>query len=177
MRRALIGVAVIAALAFFVGISLRIHSAGEAQGRGTTSSRPMADYGPAPLVERGSLEQRLRRLRGRPVVVNAWASWCAPCREELPLLGAAAARLRGRVAFLGADVEDEAAPARALLAELPVGYPSYPADRGQLEALAPFHGTPTTIFLSPAGELAGLHIGAYESAAELSDDLKRYASN
>ena len=136
----------------------------------------MADYGPAPLVERGSLEQRLRRLRGRPVVVNAWASWCAPCREELPLLAAAAARLRGRVAFLGADVEDEAGPARALLAELPVGYPSYPVDAEALEAIAPLHGTPTTMLLSPAGDLAGIHIGVYESAAESNADIARYAS-
>jgi thiol-disulfide isomerase/thioredoxin len=176
MRRALIAVAALAALAI-VGISLRIHSTGEARGRAGGTGRAMPHYGPAPLVARGSLERRLRRLRGRPVVVNAWASWCAPCREELPLLGAAAARLRGRVAFLGADVEDDPGRARELLAELPVGYPSYPADRDQLEALAPFHGTPTTLFLSPSGELAGTHIGAYESAAELADDLRRYASD
>ena len=128
------------------------------------------------LIEGESLAERLARLRGHPVVINAWASWCPPCRAELPLFAAASAAQGRRVAFLGADVEDEAAAARSLLASQRLSYPSYPVDRSDLEALAPFHGTPTTIFLSPAGDLAGLHIGAYESAAELSEDLRRYAS-
>ncbi len=144
MRRALIGVAAIAALAFF-GISLRIHRpeasrraerAGQARRRAARRHATMADYPPlaAPhrLVERrGSLEQRLRRLRGRPVVVNAWASWCAPCREELPLLGAAAAAAPRAGASHSSAPTSKTKPRRPRAAcEPPVSYPSYPVDGG-----------------------------------------------
>lgn len=197
MRRALIAVAALSALAF-LGISLRIHSAGRAGAAGARAGAGIAVPSPAAarrrlagsppalaalhrqggeLIEGESLEERLGQLRGHPVVVNAWASWCHPCREELPLFAAASAADGKRVAFLGADVEDEATAARELLASQRLSYPSYPVDRAEVEALAPFHGTPTTIFLSPGGGLAGIHIGAYESAAELNADLRRYSSS
>ena len=68
---------------------------------------------------------RVHELRGYPVVINAWASWCAPCRSEFGLLAAASARYGRQVAFLGADTQDSAADAQAFLAQHPVSYPSY----------------------------------------------------
>jgi protein SCO1/2 len=115
----------------------------------------------------GSLEDRLRSLRGRRVVLNAWASWCPPCREELPLFAAAAARFGDRVAFLGADVEDDATNARNLLAEIPLGYPSYSTSLAALGSLAPATGTPFTVLIDGKGEVVGQHIGAYRSQDEL----------
>jgi len=115
----------------------------------------------------GGLEDRLHALRGRPVVLNAWASWCPPCREELPLFAAAAGRYGRRVAFLGADVEDAAPEAEKLLAEIPLGYPSYSASLDQLRPLAQVTGTPFTVFIGRGGEVVGLHIGAYRSEQEL----------
>lgn len=54
----------------------------------------------------------LRELRGFPVVLNFWASWCIPCKEEAPEPAAAARRYRGRVVFLGIDIQDFASDAR-----------------------------------------------------------------
>ena len=88
---------------------------------------------------------------------------------------AASARFGRRVAFLGADLEDDAGSARALLAKQPLGYPSYPVDLGSLTGIAPIHGTPTTVFLGRGGYLAGVHPGAYESLPALEADIARYA--
>jgi thiol-disulfide isomerase/thioredoxin len=122
-----------------------------------------------------SLSERLEGLHGFPVVLNAWASWCPPCREELPLFSAASFRFGARVAFLGADLEDDSESARPLFASEDPAYPSYAASAGEVSAIAPVRGTPVTIYLGPSGQLLGEHIGAYSSAADLDRDIRGYA--
>jgi cytochrome c biogenesis protein CcmG, thiol:disulfide interchange protein DsbE len=123
-----------------------------------------------------AVQARLRALRGRPVVVNAWASWCPPCRQELPLFAGAAARFGKQVAFLGLDVNDETGAARRFLDQHPVSYPSYFDDGGHAAAwLGHFVGLPTTVFLDRAGRVVATHAGQYTSAAALAADISRYA--
>src|SRR5271163_829604 len=71
-----------------------------------------------------ALRARLASLRGYPVVVNKWASWCEPCRSEFGVFERASARLGRRVAFVGVDSNDDG-DAHAFLAAHPVAYPSY----------------------------------------------------
>jgi thiol-disulfide isomerase/thioredoxin len=119
---------------------------------------------------------RLRELRGQPVVVNKWASWCGPCRAEFPFFQRLATRLGRRVAFLGVNSNDNDSDAKAFLRRYPVSYPSY-RDPGQRVAKV-FGATlafPTTAFYDARGRLAYVHQGAYATQAKLREDITRYA--
>ena len=120
-------------------------------------------------------EARLRSLRGYPVVVNDWASWCAPCRREVPLFARAAARLGQRVAFIGVDVKDDPAAGRTFLRSHPLPYPSF-MDPGEriTAAQRPAIGYPRTAFYDRHGHLTYLKLGPYASIASLADDIRRY---
>jgi cytochrome oxidase Cu insertion factor (SCO1/SenC/PrrC family)/thiol-disulfide isomerase/thioredoxin len=122
-----------------------------------------------------ALMARLRSLRGYPVVFNVWASWCGPCRSEFPLLANASVTYGRRVAFLGADTEDQGANARSFLAGHHVAYPSYEASTEALSSLAAFEGVPTTMFFDREGKLVHVHPGQYEAQGTLDHDIESYA--
>jgi cytochrome oxidase Cu insertion factor (SCO1/SenC/PrrC family) len=125
------------------------------------------------LSSDASLSARVHALRGYPIIVNAWASWCPPCRSEFPLFGAAAARFGRRVAFLGVDTNDESGGARSFLARHPVSYPSYQSTSAGLGWLANIEAMPTTIFITPRGRVAEVHSGQYDTETTLTDDIQR----
>jgi cytochrome oxidase Cu insertion factor (SCO1/SenC/PrrC family)/thiol-disulfide isomerase/thioredoxin len=122
-----------------------------------------------------ALSERLKALRGYPVVLNAWAAWCPPCRMEFGLFASAAARFGRRVAFLGVDTNDTPSDARQFLSEHPVSYPSYQMSTAQLAPLTPIAGMPTTIYLAPSGKIRNVHTGQYATQTTLQNDIQRYA--
>jgi len=122
-----------------------------------------------------ALSARLAALRGYPVVVNVWASWCTPCRAEFPLFAAASLRYGTQVGFLGADLADVSGNARSFLSQHPVSYPSYPATLQDLSALAMVEGAPTTVFIDPTGKVVFVHPGEYPSQGALDSDIASYA--
>jgi cytochrome c biogenesis protein CcmG, thiol:disulfide interchange protein DsbE len=126
------------------------------------------------LISGGSdLAARIHALHGYPIVVNAWASWCGPCRTEFPLLASASAEFGRRVAFLGADLNDSSSDARSFLAKHPVSYPSYPAT--SLSPFAVLEGVPTTVFINAAGTVVHVNTGQYGTQAGLDNDIEHYA--
>jgi thiol-disulfide isomerase/thioredoxin len=122
-----------------------------------------------------AFEKRIAQLHGYPVVVNVWASWCGPCREEFPVLQQLSARYGKRVAFLGLNSEDSNDAAATFLGEEPVPYPSYTdPDKEVFDSLHAV-GFPDTAFYNSSGELIHLRQGPYRSDAELEADVRRYA--
>lgn len=122
-----------------------------------------------------ALAARLRGLRGYPAVINAWASWCTPCQKEFPLFASTSLSYGRRVAFLGADTNDNSGDAQAFLANHPVSYPSYQTSIQQLRPLAAIGNLPTTIFVNSAGKVTYVHIGQYDSLGTLEQDIDMYA--
>ncbi|HKP89001.1 MAG TPA: TlpA disulfide reductase family protein [Thermoleophilaceae bacterium] len=123
-----------------------------------------------------AFRDRLGELRGHPVVVNKWASWCGPCRSEFPFFQRLSTQLGKRVAFLGVNSNDNDSDARDFLRRYPVGYPSY-TDPAQKVASV-FHGNlgfPTTAFYDARGRLSYVHQGGYATEAKLREDIARYA--
>lgn len=69
-------------------------------------------------------------FRGTPLVINFWASWCVPCKQEAPVLNAGAREYASRVQFVGVDIQDNDSAARAYQAEATSPYPVGPATKG-----------------------------------------------
>lgn len=125
----------------------------------------------------GDVLGRVTALRGVPVVVNQWASWCPPCAAEFPFFARLARRYATRVAFLGLNSSDRAAgDAGDFLREHPVIYPSV-VDRSAEQARGIGAGTswPTTVFFDRAGHKTFVKQGGYATQALLERDLRRYA--
>jgi cytochrome c biogenesis protein CcmG/thiol:disulfide interchange protein DsbE len=134
-------------------------------------SRPLGaePLGAEPLLERTpeQFDADLATLRGRVVVVNFWASWCGPCRDELPLLQRTAEAYEpGRVTVVGVDVGDRRADALAFLARNRATFPTVFDARGFQDGIASrwaVTGLPQTWFLGADGSRSGRFAGAIDA--------------
>ncbi|MGH9224657.1 MAG: TlpA family protein disulfide reductase [Acidimicrobiales bacterium] len=114
----------------------------------------------------------LASLRGKPVVVNFFASWCVPCRKEMPAFQAVSSRLGDKVAFLGIDHQDNRDGGRQLLADTGVRYPTGYDPDGKVAERYSLFGMPTTVFISPDGRLLEKHTGEL-SEGQLEESITR----
>jgi thiol-disulfide isomerase/thioredoxin len=102
----------------------------------------------------------LSDFRGRPVVMNFFAAWCPPCREELPTLSAAQRRVGGNVAFLGIDVSDSTPAALDLVRSSGVSYPlGVDPDYKVADSLYHLRGLPSTVFIDAKGNISATVLG------------------
>jgi cytochrome c biogenesis protein CcmG, thiol:disulfide interchange protein DsbE len=114
----------------------------------------------------------LRELRGTPVVLNFWASWCVPCRQEAPLLERTwrqQARPRG-VLFLGLDMQDITTDARDFMHEFGIDYLNIRDPSNDVARSYGVTGVPETFFISSTGAIVG-HVIGVTSPTQLRDGI------
>ncbi|MDJ0496729.1 MAG: TlpA disulfide reductase family protein [Acidimicrobiia bacterium] len=105
---------------------------------------------------------------GKPVVLNLWASWCPPCRAEMPAINTASQR-HPDVEFVGVAVNDDPDKAADFAAEIAVAY-TIAIDDGTVEEAYPVLGLPGTFFINPDGTIAKRHFGVV-TVDSLDDDI------
>ena len=129
------------------------------------SNASTVDVSAVPELAPASPEEVVSRIvaGGQPAVVNIWASWCVPCRSEAPLLRTAHEQLGDEVLFLGVDVQDRQAGARAFIAEFGLdGFDHlFDPDRTVPSAFGQ-RGVPITFFFGADGEVASAHSGVID---------------
>ena len=119
--------------------------------------------GPAPdftLKSRSGEDVKLSELRGDVVMVNFWASWCAPCRQEMPLLE----DLHNKYSdlgfvLLGVNVEEDSSKAADLLREIPVSFPILYDNTNKVTKLYNVVAMPSTVMVDRDGNMRYLHRG------------------
>lgn len=122
-----------------------------------------------------ALRARLATLRGTPVVINKWASWCEPCREEFGVFQRVSVSRGREVAFLGIDSNDSHGNALTFLRLFPISYPSFYDPGGQAGLAVTDSGvTPVTVFVNRGGDRF-IHQGPFLSVAKLEAAIRRYA--
>ncbi|MFC1881024.1 TlpA family protein disulfide reductase [Thermodesulfobacteriota bacterium] len=106
----------------------------------------------------------LEDLRGKPVVINFWASWCPPCRIEAPLIERTwrAYKNRGLI-FLGVNIQDREEDALSYIREFDITYPNGPDPTGEITIDYGVSGLPVTFFISNKGEVVRRWVGAIET--------------
>jgi thiol-disulfide isomerase/thioredoxin len=191
VKRIWIALGAVVVVAFLVIGLLQASNGGSGKPKSAASSSQFAKQlagSPAPLAglhaQGGAIlggganafRARLAQLKGHPVVVNKWASWCGPCRAEFPDFQKASVKYGKRVAFMGVDGNDNHGDAVKFLEQFPVPYPSYwDADGKIAQVLNATVAFPTTVFYDRNGKLAYLHQGQYLTGGKLEQDIQRYA--
>jgi thiol-disulfide isomerase/thioredoxin len=117
----------------------------------------------------------MAELKGTPVVINKWASWCGPCRAEFPAFQELATERGTEIAFLGVNAHDATDQARDFLARYPIPFPSYvDPDEKIARAIKAPANYPITVFVDAKGKTAFIHQGGYTSTDALAADVEQY---
>lgn len=115
----------------------------------------------------------LAQVRGTPLIVNVWASWCPPCIEELPLLNKVSRELKGEVDFIGINIEDDSTKALQLMQDFGISYPSVIDRSGDTRAPLTIPGPPVTYFVTAEGVIAGRWDGAIPNETTFNSLLQK----
>lgn len=134
-----------------------------------TSDAPLQVGAPGPAFQLNSSTGKpisLADLKGQIVLVNFWASWCGPCRQEMPILEQLNTKYHNKgVALIGVNVEPDSAAANAWLKATPVSFPILYDVDSKVSKLYEVQGMPNTVILDRKGVVRYIHRG-YSPGAE-----------
>ena len=111
-------------------------------------------------------------FRGKPLVINFWATWCGPCWEEHPVLVANARMLQPNVQFLGVVFQDKEEKILGFLEQRGTSYPTLVDDKGKTAIAYGVGGVPETYFLDATGKIVAKHAGPM-SADDIQMNLQK----
>ncbi|MBA3531690.1 MAG: TlpA family protein disulfide reductase [Ardenticatenales bacterium] len=132
-----------------------------ARGRGQLVDGPAPDF---TLQSFAGEPVTLSELRGQPVILNFWASWCRECDKEMRLLESSYQRYQDEIVFLGIDYIDTEDKARAYLEQYGITYPNGPDLGSRIANDYRIKGVPETFFIGKDGTVRGVHIGPLAQA-------------
>jgi thiol-disulfide isomerase/thioredoxin len=123
----------------------------------------------------GGREVRLAGLRGQPMMINIWAQWCGPCREEAPYLSEVAAANESELMILGIDYNDPRPELAIEFAQLSDwAYPQLVDQDTALRVPLQIIGPPQTFFVRADGTIAYRHTGPFTSAEQIRSQVRQY---
>jgi cytochrome c biogenesis protein CcmG, thiol:disulfide interchange protein DsbE len=164
----LIGAGIGVALLFGLGFSPWLSG----RNSGTTGQGDVSIGSQAPDFELAELEGQsvhLSDLRGRPVLINFWATWCIPCVTEMPLIQSAYADSQGGFTVLGVNADEPVGDVQAFLAKMDLTFDILLDPGGKVQSLYRLRGFPTSYFLDKDGVIRAIQIGQLSQS-----QLKRY---
>lgn len=106
----------------------------------------------------------LAALQGKPMVINFWATWCAPCRAEMPMLQSTWERYADTVVIIGVDVDEDPAVVKAFVDELGLTFPIALDQGAEMSGRYNVRGLPTTLFVDGSGVIRKIYPGQLHSA-------------
>ena len=133
----------------------------------TMVNRPAPDF--SLTTFEGTTISLGKDLRGKPVVINFWASWCPPCRIEAPLIEKTWRAYKNRdLIFLGVNIQDRKEDALSYIREFDITYPNGSDPKGEITIDYGVSGLPVTFFISRKGEVVRRWVGAIETSVLIS---------
>ena len=151
-------------------LALLVWKLAKGNGKEASVGKSAPNFTLSRIDKTGSLQ--LASLRGKVVVLNFWASWCYPCKQEAPALAAAAKRWPGKVVVLGVDVNDFAGDARKFARKYGLDYQLVHDNHNVTSPKYGRTGLPETFFRDRTGKVV-VHVPGEVKAADIRDGVER----